>query len=123
VVTAVETALERELSSLVMRGGAKPRKRRVEPGATLVEQGAPGTELFLLLDGVLVVEVGGEPVAEVGPGAILGERAVVEGGTRTSTLRAVTPCRVAVAEEDRLDRDALVELSRGHRREDTGAGR
>ena len=38
-----------------------------------------------------------KPLAELGPGAILGERAVLEGGRRTATLRAVTPVRVAVA--------------------------
>ena len=54
----------------------------------LTEQGQQGDEVFLLLDGVLAVEVDGEPLADVGPGAILGERAALEGGARTSTLRA-----------------------------------
>ena len=67
---------------------------------------------------MLAVEVDGEPLAELGPGAILGERAVLEGGTRTSTLRAVTKCRVAVARGDQLDRAALEKVSEGHRRED-----
>lgn len=118
LVTRVETALERELSATIMRGGARPRKRRLAAGETLTEQGAPGEELYLLLDGVLRVEVGDEPVAEVGPGAILGERAALEGGRRTATLRAVTACKVAVAAPDQVDRGALVEVARGHRRED-----
>jgi len=57
-------------------------------------------------------------VAEVGPGAILGERALLEGGTRTATLMARTKCRVAVAPGDSVDRAALAELSEGHRREE-----
>ena len=118
VVTQVETALERELSATIMRGGAKPKTRRVKEGRTLVEQGQPGDELYLLLDGVLSVEVDGRPVAEVGPGVVLGERAILEEGARTSTLRAVTDCRVAVANADAIDRTALAELSEGHRRED-----
>lgn len=118
VVSEVETALERELSVGLMRGGAKPRIRGVKQGTTLVEQGEAGAELLLLLDGVLAVEVDGEPLAEVGPGAILGERAVLEGGRRTATLRAVTDCRVAVAPADAIDEAALAELGRGHRRED-----
>ena len=117
-VTAVETALERQLSSTIMRGGAKPAIRTVKKGRAVVEQGAPGDELFLLLDGVLDVIVDGAPVAEVGPGAILGERAVLEGGRRTATLRARTKCRVAVAAGDAVDRDALAALSEGHRREE-----
>ncbi|MSO79404.1 MAG: cyclic nucleotide-binding domain-containing protein [Acidimicrobiia bacterium] len=118
-VTAVETALERQLSATIMRGGTKPEIRSVKKGAALVEQGAPGNELYLLLDGVLDVVVDGEPIAEVGPGAILGERALLEGGARTATLRALTKCRVAVASADQVDRAALEELSTGHKREDT----
>jgi CRP-like cAMP-binding protein len=117
----VETALERSLSSTIMRGGEKPDVRTIKPGKTLIEQGTPGTELFLVLDGVFVVQVDGEPVAELGPGAVLGERAALEGGMRTSTVAAVTKGRVAAVPVDRIERDALVELSSGHARErDTG---
>ena len=110
-VTAVETQLERDLSRSLMTGGGKMPRRRVEPGETLVEQGEPGEDLFLLLDGVLDVEVDGDVVGEVGPGAIVGERAVVRGGERTATLRAVTACRVAVVAADQISRYELEELS------------
>jgi hypothetical protein len=117
LVTAVETALERELSSVIM-GGGKPDFRKLKPGALLTEQGQAGDEVFLVLDGVLTVEVDGNPLAELGPGAILGERAVLEGGTRTSTLRAATKCRVAAVRGEQLDRSVLEQISQGHRRED-----
>lgn len=117
-VTEVETALERNLSVAIMRGGARPAIRRVGQGEVVVEQGTVGDELFLLLDGILAVEVDGEPLAEVGPGAVLGERAILEDGVRTSTLRAVTPVKLAVATADQVDRAALEELSEGHRREE-----
>lgn len=117
-VTEVETALERQLSLTIMRGGAKPEIRRVAAGDAVVEQGTEGEELFLLLDGILSVEVDGEALAEVGPGAVLGERAILEGGLRTSTLRAVTPAKLAVATAEQIDRDALRTLSEGHRREE-----
>ncbi len=118
LVTAAETALERELSTTIMRGGAKPRIRNLAEGGDLVRQGEPGDEIFLLLDGVLEVLVDGEPVAELGPGAVGGERALLEGGTRTSTLRARTKVRVAVASAEQIDTAALQELAGGHRRED-----
>ena len=35
----------------------------------------------------------GDVVAEIGPGALLGERALLEGGKRTATLWAATPMR------------------------------
>ena len=117
VVTQVESALERELSATIMRGGRKPKVRKVKEGKVLVEQGQPGDELYLLLDGVLVVEVDGRQLAEVGPGVILGERAILEKGRRTSTLRAVTDCRVAVAQADAIDTSDLEELRQGHQRE------
>jgi hypothetical protein len=116
IVTAVESELERALSHIII--GSNPPFRRLEPDQTLVEQGEPGDELFLLFDGVLSVEQDGKPVVEVGPGAILGEMAVLEGGRRTATLRAVTRCRVAVVPGDRVDREALAEVAR-RRREDT----
>jgi hypothetical protein len=111
IVTAVESALERQLSVAVI--DAKPRFRRLQAGRTLVQQGERGEELFLLFDGVLRVEVDGTPVAEVGPGAILGEMALLREGRRTATLRAVTPCRVAVVPKDRIDRQALEEIAKG----------
>jgi hypothetical protein len=119
LVTAVETALERKLSTQIMRGGQKPKIRKLKEGQVLVEQGQLGDELYLLLDGVISVEVDGELLGELGPGAILGERAVLEEGRRTATLRAVAKARVAVAGADQIDRDALLELSGGHRREET----
>jgi len=119
-VTAVESALERSLSSAIMRGSGTPAIRKVKRGSVLVAQGDTGDEVFLLLDGVLGVEVDGERLAEYGPGAVLGERAHLEGGTRTSSLVAVTPCKVASVHADQLDREMLEELSEGHRREATG---
>ena len=118
LVTTVETALERELSHVVMRGGGEPKIKKLRKGKMLTKQGEPGDEIFLLLDGVLSVNVDNEPLAELGPGAILGERAVLEGGVRTSTLRAVTKCKVAAVPADRLDLDALSEISKTHRREE-----
>ena len=117
LVTEVETALERELSTHIMGEDHKPEIRRVDEGGLLTEEGAAGDELFLLLDGVLSVEVGGEKLAELGPGAIVGERAILEGGTRTSTLRAITPVKVAVATADQVDQHKLMELAAGHMRE------
>lgn len=117
-VTEVETALERELSQTIMRAGVKPTMRKLRPAETLVEQGEAGGELFLLLDGVLSVDVDGKALAEVGPGAVLGERALLEGGKRTATLRALTPARIAVASADQISPDALAQLATSHRREE-----
>jgi hypothetical protein len=122
LVTAVETALERALSAQLMHGDAKPRIKRVSAGTVLVRQGDRGSDVYLILDGVVRVERDGERLAEYGPGAILGERGHLEDGIRTSSNVAVTTCRVAVVDGGRFDRSALEDLSAGHRRENAGRG-
>ena len=121
-VTAVESELEREISWTAMRG-EKLKRRRIEEGATLVEQGEEGNDMYLLLDGVLEVEVDGDPVAQLGPGAVVGEMAALGGGARTATLRASTPVRVAVLDSETFDERALAELAATPRRRLTHAVR
>jgi hypothetical protein len=118
LTTAVESDLERELSASIMRKGKKLERRKIKQGEALMQEGEPGAELFLLLDGIVDIEVNGEPVAEIGPGALLGERAVIEGGKRTATVLAKTPVRVAVVPADAIDESALPELAATHRREE-----
>ena len=115
LVTEVESSLERQISAELLSQDSKPSWRELTEGETLVEQGAPGDELYLLFDGVLVVEVDGEPVAQVGPGSILGERAVLEGGQRKATLKALTKSRVAVIGKDQIERSKLEEVAKRHR--------
>jgi hypothetical protein len=118
LISEVESLLERELQESIMRGDKKPEIRRVKEGHVLVEQGSSSDDLFLLLNGLLVVEIDDEKLAELGPGAVFGERAVLEGGTRTATVRAVTECKVAVAPSGQIDVDKLATLASGHRREE-----
>ena len=115
IVSAVESALERRLSAGIMGGGAKPAIRTLEAGDALTTQGEQATEVYLILDGVFVVERDGEHVAEIGPGAVVGERAVLEGGTRTATLRATTRARVAEAPPEALNQVELEALAEEHR--------
>jgi CRP-like cAMP-binding protein len=117
LVTAVESALETAMSARMMQG-SKRSIERFPKGTMVVKEGEPGTHVLLILDGVVRIDRGGERLAEYGPGALLGERAHLEGGMRTSTIVAVTPCRVALFEAAHLDQAELEQLSAGHRRED-----
>jgi len=117
IATAVESELERCLSASIMRGGAELERRNYEQGQALCQEGDDGRELFLLLDGIVDVEVNGEEVAEIGPGALLGERALLEGGKRTATLWATTPVRVVVVPPEAVKESALEELAVGRQRE------
>ena len=119
LVTEVETALEHELSSHIMRGGVKPEMRKLKAGQDLCAEGDPGEDLYLLLDGVLSVEAAGKLLAHLGPGVVVGERALLESGRRTSTLKAVTAVKVAAIKPDAVAPELLTELSAHHRREHT----
>jgi hypothetical protein len=117
MIAEAESALEREMSGLIMKGG-KPKIRKLKEGDLLTTQGEVAASLFLLLDGVVTVEVDGTEVAALGPGALIGERALLEGGKRTATLRAATKVKVAEARKVELSLDKLKAISTGHRRED-----
>jgi Cyclic nucleotide-binding domain len=116
-VAQAESALERKLSRDLMRSGQKLPRRKLKQDERLVEQGDPGDELYLLLDGVLAAVVDGEEIAQVGPGAVLGEGAIVGEGTRNATLQACTPARVAVIKPEQIDRQAMEALAAGRQRD------
>ena len=74
-------------------------------GQVLIERGKPGTGLFVVLEGTLVVEAP-EAMRELEPGAVIGERALLSpDGTRSARVRALTNgvvLAVGRAEIDRL---------------------
>ena len=120
VVTAVESAMERELSLEIMRSEDKRSADRFSPGDLIVEQGETGVSsniVYLVLDGVLEVVVDGEVVGELGPGAIVGERAQLENGARTASLRAKTAGKVIGVPGEELNREALEQIAAGRSRD------
>jgi len=78
---------------------------RLGAGHVLIERGQHGTGLFVILEGTVVVEAA-EGIVELGPGACVGERALLSAdGKRTA--------RVTVAEDVRVlavDRAAFESL-------------
>lgn len=121
LVTTVESALERDLATTIMRGGTRPKIRVLDAGTALTTQGEAASDVYLVLDGVFAVEVDGQEVTEIGPGAVVGERAALEGGLRTATLRATTRARVAAIAPDQLDSAELERLASARRGEDAPA--
>ena len=115
LTTSVESALERELATTILRGGAKPSIRTLDAGATLTTQGEAATDVYLVMDGIFAVEIDGQEVAEIGPGAVVGERAALEGGVRTATLRATTRARVTAISPDQLNSAELERLASSRR--------
>ena len=119
VATEAETALERRLSLIIMReGGRAPRVTNVKAGATILTEGEAADDIVLVLDGMVEVEAAGSVLAKLGPGAVLGERASLEQGRRTATVRALTNCRVVSYLAADLSVEDLRELATDHHRED-----
>src|SRR5688572_32401068 len=65
-----------------------------EPGAILIDQGDVGVECFLVLEGEAGIFAGGHHVATIGPGAVVGEMALIGHKPRNATVIAQTPMRL-----------------------------
>jgi CRP-like cAMP-binding protein len=78
-------------------------------GWSFVREGTPADALYVLLDGKAKVLVDRKVIAELSPGAIIGEMAYVEGGQRKASV--ATSGRVRAL---RIDYDALPELTGKH---------
>jgi CRP-like cAMP-binding protein len=70
-----------ELSSLVTT-------LTMPAGKVIVQQGQPGNEFVVIVDGFAVVSIDGQTVATLGPGDFFGEIALLDGGPRTATVTA-----------------------------------
>jgi CRP-like cAMP-binding protein len=65
-----------------------------EVGAILMDQGDVGTECFFVIDGHAGVYSGGQHIADIGPGSIVGEMALVGHKPRNASVVADAPMRL-----------------------------
>jgi CRP/FNR family transcriptional regulator, cyclic AMP receptor protein len=65
-------------------------------GTVLTEEGKPGHEFIIVLDGEIEVRQGGKVVAERGAGSYVGEIALLDHRPRTATVVAKTPVAIEV---------------------------
>jgi CRP-like cAMP-binding protein len=69
-------------------------EERFGAGHVLIERGQHGTGLYVLLEGSIVVEAP-EGTRELGPGSVVGERALFAAdGLRTARVRTASDARV-----------------------------
>ncbi|MFC0196581.1 MDR family MFS transporter, partial [Microbacterium arthrosphaerae] len=80
--------------------------RTVPAGDWLLQEGDPASSMFVLLAGRAEVVIGGRVVRELGPGAVIGELALLTGGVRSASIRARRDCRVLEVPRTVLD-DAI----------------
>jgi CRP/FNR family transcriptional regulator, cyclic AMP receptor protein len=73
-------------------------------GKVLIERGKPGTGLYVLVKGHLVVEAP-EGTRELGPGSVIGERALLSAdGMRSARVRALSDGIAVAVERAEIDR-------------------
>lgn len=68
----------------------------VPAGKVLCEQGKPGFEFYLILDGEASVKRNGKKIASLGTGGYFGELALLTRLPRNSTVEATTPMELLV---------------------------
>ena len=71
-------------------------ERSVPAGTVLMTEDAVGQQAFLIVDGWAVVTAGDRVLAELGPGEIVGEMAMLDQDRRAATAIATTPTRLLV---------------------------
>ena len=65
-------------------------------GRMLVTQGGYGTECFVVAAGELTVRRSGSTIAQIGPGSVVGEVALLDNAVRNAEVEALTDIEVAV---------------------------
>ena len=67
-------------------------------GTTLVREGVPGSEFYVLVDGTVTASVHGEKLATLTAGDFFGEMSLLEHAPRAATIVADTDVTLLVAE-------------------------
>jgi CRP-like cAMP-binding protein len=62
--------------------------QRVAPGTTILTEGKAGDTLLIIASGHVDIDKGGVHLAKLGPGAVLGEMALITGAPRSATATA-----------------------------------
>ena len=64
---------------------------KVPEGWSPIWEKTPADKAYILLEGTVSVRRGGEEIAQLGPGEIMGEAAIVNHSLRTASIVALTP--------------------------------
>jgi CRP/FNR family transcriptional regulator, cyclic AMP receptor protein len=71
-------------------------EREAPEGDRLTEEGRPGKEFFVIVEGAVAVRRAGRKLADLGPGDWFGEMAILRYTPRTATVTATSPVRILV---------------------------
>lgn len=87
-------------------------------GKVIIREGGSANAFYAIEDGTVRVERGGEKVADLGPGDVFGETALLEKQERTATVIATSPVRLIKIDHWEIPRikqampEVLAELQR-----------
>ena len=68
------------------------QKEEIEAGELLIQEGEPGSKLYIVESGELEVTINGEKIRDMGKGCMLGELALLYDAPRSATVQCVTKC-------------------------------
>ena len=85
-------AMERVMADLIATEAAA--------GDLLIREGDPGDRFYVIVEGEVAITRRGEHVSEQGPGAYVGEIALLRDVPRTATVTAKTPLRLLALERE-----------------------
>ena len=71
-------------------------------GWSPIAAGTPADKAYLITEGEVSVRKGGVEIATLGPGAVVGETAIINRTLRSATVVALTPLRVVHFTSERL---------------------
>jgi CRP/FNR family transcriptional regulator, cyclic AMP receptor protein len=71
----------------------------VPAGHIIVDQGQTGREAYIVLQGTATIRRNGKKIAQVGPGAVIGELSLLDRGPRTATATSDTECDLLVLDQ------------------------
>jgi CRP/FNR family transcriptional regulator, cyclic AMP receptor protein len=71
-------------------------------GWSPIAEQTPADKAYLITEGEVSVRRGGQEVATLGPGAVVGESAILNRSLRSATVVALTPLRVVHFTSERL---------------------
>jgi CRP-like cAMP-binding protein len=94
--------------------GALVEEVTAEAGAVLMEQGKPGQECYVVVEGEAAFEIAGERRGTIGPGEPIGEMALIDNLPRSGTVRAVTDMKL-LALDTKQFRTLLDEMPKANR--------
>jgi CRP-like cAMP-binding protein len=75
----------------IARISATGRRVRLPQGWSPIWEDTPADKAYIILDGTVSVRKDGQEIAQLGPGDIVGEAAIVGHSLRTASVVAMTP--------------------------------